>query len=103
MDSEQLRQQLAKLHAELAEARRVDPEVRSLLVKVMEDIARLVSEPGRPAPSRAAPLAGAPSGAEAGAAVADRLESIAVQFEAGHPALAASVRRFLDLLVKAGL
>jgi Domain of unknown function (DUF4404) len=91
MESENLRKQLASLHAELANAQQVDPKVRGLLVKVMEDIARLVAQPQAPA----SPLPDA--------SVADRLESVAVQFEAGHPALAASVRRFLDLLVKAGL
>jgi hypothetical protein len=33
----------------------------------------------------------------------DRLERLAVQFEADHPTLAASSRRLIDLLGKAGL
>jgi hypothetical protein len=34
---------------------------------------------------------------------ADRLERAAVQFEANHPTLAASSRRLIDLLGKAGI
>jgi hypothetical protein len=35
--------------------------------------------------------------------LADRLENIVVRFEAGHPTLAASSRRLIDLLGTAGL
>lgn len=91
MEPEQLREKLAKLHAELAEARQVDPQVQALLVKVMADIARLVERPQ------------AARGESGGASVADRLEAVAVHFEIGHPGLAASVRQFMDLLVQAGL
>ena len=38
-----------------------------------------------------------------GVPLADRLEKVAVQFEADHPALAASSRRLIDLLGKVGL
>ncbi|HUY84014.1 MAG TPA: DUF4404 family protein [Steroidobacteraceae bacterium] len=97
MQTDRLQEQLAKLHAELAEARRADPQQRALLVKVMEDIARLLERSAAPATTAAsAPLLPDES-------VADRLEALAVQFEADHPALAASVRRFVDLLVTAGL
>ncbi|HVC01170.1 MAG TPA: DUF4404 family protein [Steroidobacteraceae bacterium] len=91
MESKSLQEQLAKLHAELAEARQVDPQVAALLVKVMADITRLVERPQ------------APHGEAGGESVADRLEAVAVHFEIGHPGLAASVRRFMDLLVQAGL
>ncbi len=91
METGQLRQQLAELHTELAAARQVDPEVRELLGQIMQDIARLAD----------APSAAADSDSQASAV--DRIEAIAVQFEAGHPALAASLRRFVDLLGKAGL
>lgn len=93
MESEHLQQQLAQLHAELADAPQIDPQVRELLVKVMADIAPLVERP--PAQARVEP--------PEASSVADRLEAVAVQFEVGHPALATSVRRFLDMLVKAGL
>ncbi|NNM61671.1 MAG: DUF4404 family protein, partial [Steroidobacteraceae bacterium] len=45
MESEHLQQQLAQLHAELADAPQIDPQVRELLVKVMADIAPLVERP----------------------------------------------------------
>ena len=32
-----------------------------------------------------------------------RLESLAVKFEAGHPALAETLRELMDALVKAGI
>jgi hypothetical protein len=32
-----------------------------------------------------------------------RLESLAVRFEAGHPAIAETVRELIDALVKAGI
>jgi len=97
MDTDHLRKQLAALHAELADARTADPRLRGLLGKVMEDIARVLERSSAPAPTL--PLTS--SGPQE--SVADRLESLAVQFEADHPALAASMRRIIDLFVKAGL
>lgn len=97
MDTDHLRKQLATLHAELADARTADPRLRGLLAKVMEDIARVLERSATPAPT----LPAAASGPQE--SVADRLESLAVQFEADHPALAASMRRIIDLFVKAGL
>ncbi len=96
MDLKMLQHQLAKLHTELADARQVDPQVRERLGDVMNDIRRLIDEP-------AAAAGGAATDAAAGAAVADRLEEIAVRFEAEHQSLAASIRRFVDLLGNVGL
>ena len=43
-------------------------------------------------------------GAQSGAApTAPRLESLAVKFEASHPALAETLREVMDALVKAGI
>ncbi len=98
MDSNTLREQLAKLHAELADAQQVEPHIRELLGKVMVDISRLIEQP--------ATAHGASTGSPrlpAGAMVADQLEGVAVRFEADHPSLAASIRRFVDLLGKVGL
>jgi hypothetical protein len=91
MDSDKLRDQLAALHAELAKADHIDPQLRRLLAEVMADITRLADAP-------AAALA-----PPATASLADRLETVTVQFEVDHPALAASLRRFVDLLGKVGL
>ncbi len=97
MDTDHLRKQLAALHAELADAHAADPRLRGLLVKVMEDIARLLERSSARTPAAVATLTSPPE------SVADRLESLAVQFEADHPAVAASARRIIDLLAKAGL
>jgi uncharacterized protein DUF4404 len=99
MDTDALREQLMKLHEELGVARRIDPRSQQLLGEIMEDIKRLMDQEltasapaGTPLPGRSA----APS-------LPDRLEKIAVQFEADHPTLAASSRRLVDLLGKVGL
>ena len=92
MKPDALRAQLAKLHEELGRMRRVDPRSNQLLGELLQDIKRLLDEPPIDAPAtqraRFAP---------------ERLEKVAVQFEAGHPTLAQSVRRLIDLLGKAGL
>ena len=94
MDSETLRDQLSKLHAELKSARTVDPQSNQLLGEVLADIKRLMvsHEP-----------VDASSGPPDGTSLTDRLERVAVQFEADHPAVASSSRRLIDLLGKAGL
>lgn len=91
MDANQLREQLAKLHDELADARHVDPQDRELLGQIMGDIRRLLERPA--AAADVSPFA----------SLADRLERVGVQFEVDHPSLAASIRRFVDLLGKVGL
>jgi hypothetical protein len=91
MDPEVLREQLAKLHEELKSVRQVDPRSSQLLAEVLQDIQRLLEQQGKaPAPQAALSLP-------------ERLEKIAVQFEVDHPTLAASSRRLVDLLGKAGL
>jgi hypothetical protein len=84
-----LRQTLQALHSELAGTQRVDPELRVLLVTVLTDITKLLEQPGmRDADD--APLS-------------DRLESVAVKFEAEHPALGTAIRQVVDTLGKAGI
>jgi hypothetical protein len=100
MDSNALRDQLAKLHEELGNVRRVDPRSNQLLGELLQDIKRLLDQPPIDAtptqPARFAPPAGATS-------LPERLEKVAVQFEVDHPTLAASSRRLIDLLGKVGL
>ncbi len=91
MDPEALNEQIRRLHEELANVRRLEPRSSQLLGEIMMDIKRLTDVP--PA---------APASAS-GSSLPDRLEEIAVQFEADHPTLAASSRRLVDLLGKAGL
>ena len=92
MDPNVLREQLSKLHEELGAAQRVDPQSSQLLGEIMQDIKRLMQQPADADDAPAAPRS-----------LPDRLETIAVQFEANHPTLAASSRRLVDLLSKACL
>jgi Domain of unknown function (DUF4404) len=90
MDKTSLREHLAKLHAELADAHQTDPKYRESLTEMMQDINRLIDKAGDSTPSSDRSLP-------------DRLERIAVQFEADHPTLAASARRLVDLLGEVGI
>jgi hypothetical protein len=103
MDPNALREQLTKLHEELGNAGQVDPASRRLLGEILQDISRLVDAPDVATASDATLGAVAPGATPPGSSLPDRLEQIAVQFEANHPTLAASTRRFVDLLAKAGL
>jgi Domain of unknown function (DUF4404) len=66
----------------------LDGESRTLLGTLMRDIERALG-----------------GGATRALAAADvpRLESLAVRFEAGHPALAEALRELIDALGKAGI
>jgi hypothetical protein len=79
MDPDALRQQIAKLHAELDQAHQNNPAARESLAGILPPIDT------------------------ADASLPDRLEKVAVQFEADHPTLAASARRLIDLLGEAGI
>jgi Domain of unknown function (DUF4404) len=99
-DRESLQTLLAKVHERLNEADSVDTGSRELLGQVMGDIERTLRQSGG-----AIKAGDATSGAAAGTAEAHtpRLEALAVRFEADHPALAAHLRRLVDLLGKAGI
>ncbi len=101
MAEESLGELLARLHEQLsASGRALDAESRQLLTTVMRDIERALDRSGRlvDGSDRAADDAGA-----AAAAHTPRLESLAVRFEAGHPAIAEALRELIDALVKAGI
>jgi hypothetical protein len=89
MDPKTLRERLAKLHAELLNAHQEDPATRQSLGEILPDVKRMVDQPG------AAGLADK--------SLPDRLEKMAVQFEANHPTLAASARQIIDLLSEVGI
>jgi hypothetical protein len=91
MDPKSLRERLAKLHAELAKAHQQDPAARQSLGELLPDVKRMVDEPSGPAPQAA------------DKSLPERLERVAVQFEAEHPTLAASARRLIDLLNEVGI
>jgi len=88
MPQDSLRELLARVHEHLGRSGSVDQESRQLLGTLMRDIERALQVP-------------AASGDAA--TQAPRLESLAVRFEAGHPALAETLRELMDALVKAGI
>jgi hypothetical protein len=85
--SEGLKRQLSALHLELARTRSVDPQVRELLIALLTDITRLLGQ-------SATTTEQTPAG---------RLDELAVQFEAEHPALGSAIRQVVDALSKAGI
>jgi hypothetical protein len=98
-DRESLQVLLARIHERLNEAGSVDAGSRELLTKVMGDIERALA--AQEAPTPGAPTQGAP--VPATEANTSRLEALAVRFEADHPALAATLRRLVDLLSEVGI
>jgi hypothetical protein len=86
MQDSELRNLLTQLHARLGNAGSLDEEERRLLATVLADIDRLLAR-------------------DPAAQPADRsgMESLAVKFEAEHPALAETLRRVADTLGKAGI
>jgi septal ring factor EnvC (AmiA/AmiB activator) len=91
MDQKTLRERLAKLYAELTRAHQENPATRQSLGEILPDVKRMVDQPADPAD------------AAVDKTLPDRLERIAVQFEAVHPTLAASARRLIDLLSEVGI
>jgi hypothetical protein len=94
MDQKSLRERLAKLHAELSNAHQQNPASRPSLGEILPDVQRMMDQP--------AGAAGA-AGASVDKSLRERLESVAVQFEAEHPTLAASARRLIELLNEVGI
>jgi uncharacterized protein DUF4404 len=91
MDQKTLRERLAKLHAELSNAHQENPATRQSLGEILPDVKRMVDKPGT--------LGTEPEVKS----LSERLERVAVQFEADHPTLAASARRLIDLLSEVGI
>ncbi len=88
MDKDSLRERLAKLHAELSDAHQADLETHHPLGEILPDIKRLSEQPVAASTDDSLP---------------QRLERVAVQFEADHPELAGSLRSIVDLLGEAGI
>jgi hypothetical protein len=85
----ELKDQLAALHAELARTRSADdPELRQQLIVVLGDITRLLGKPVTAGEQHS---------------LIEHLDSLAVQFEAEHPALGNALRQVVDALGKAGI
>lgn len=102
-DRESLQALLGRVHERLNESGSVDSGSRDLLRQLMGDIERALQQQGGGSTS---PPASTRAPAELGATAdkhTSRLEALAVQFEAEHPALADSLYRLADLLGKAGI
>ena len=101
MAEESLRELLARLQQQLgARGRSLDVESRQLLNTAMRDIERVLDRGDRVMDGADQALDDASAAA---AAHSPRLESLAVRFEAGHPAIAETLRALIDALVKAGI
>lgn len=85
MSSEDLRPLLAQLHERLTHAHSLDPEARRLLATVAADIEQALADD------------------DTTAVAAQPVETLAVRFEADHPALAGVLRQIMDTLGKAGI
>jgi hypothetical protein len=85
MERESVRARLAQIHDELTQAHAADPETRAHLDGVLPDVQRLAA------------------GGSQDDGLKERLERVAVQFEANHPTVAGSVRRLVDLLGEVGI
>jgi len=85
MSHDKLRELLARLRAHLNTGSSMDAETRRQLGGVSGELERALG------------------GSGAAAAAVPRLESLAVRFEAGHPALAETLREIIDALGKAGI
>jgi hypothetical protein len=93
MPEESLRELLVRVRERLGASGALDHEARQLLGTVMRDIERALAAHD----TAASDAAGATAGH------APRLESLAVKFEAGHPALAEALRELIDALARAGI
>jgi hypothetical protein len=87
--NEELQKQIATLHASLQrlERDRIDGRTRAGLMLVLGDLTRLLGH----------------SSASEDQPITERLEGLAIQFEAEHPAVGVAVRQLIDALAKAGI
>jgi hypothetical protein len=101
MAEESLRELLARLHEQLGtRGRSLDADSRQRLTMAMRDIEHALDRPDRVMDKADQSLDDVSA---AVAAHSPRLESLAVRFEAGHPAIAEALRELIDALVKAGI
>lgn len=84
-----LHRQLESLHQELARTTAVDAEARVLLITLVGDITRLLGQSNLSASEHHT--------------LTERLDELAVHFEAEHPALGSAIRQIMDTLGKAGI
>lgn len=85
----ELNRQLESLHQQLTRTGAVDAETRALLITLVGDITRLLGQSNLSASEHQT--------------LTDRLDEVAVHFEAEHPALGSAIRQIIDTLGKAGI
>jgi len=88
VENEDLREQLAALHAVLGDGESVGPEARELLRAVMDDIQRVLD---------------VEEGDEPREGLVDRLQEAIGDFEESHPTLAEAAGRVIDALARMGI
>lgn len=94
----ELRAKLADLHHQLKATSKVDPELRSLLVEVLADIAAVLDDQGH---DEALPAAQAVAIEPQN--LTDRLADAARQFEDTHPNLSATIGSVITALSRTGI
>ena len=90
MEKDQLREDLERLHRELAGSESVDAASRALLIEVLHDIEAVLEH-------------SEPEEAGAGETLIRRLREATSQFEESHPALTEVVGRIADVLSHLGI
>ena len=88
--SQDIQQHIVALHERLErlDHRSLEPRTRELLIMLLNDLTRLL---------------GAPPFDDENHPLTDRLEELAVRFEAEHPAVGTAVRQLIDALSQAGI
>jgi Domain of unknown function (DUF4404) len=89
MKTNQIKDTLRRLHADLDARNIVDPELRELLAKLDADIHKLLD-------TRDASVADSDS-------LVERLESLEAEFASEHPAIERFARELIDALGKMGI
>ncbi len=86
----EIQQHITALHERLErlDSNSLDPRTQESLLELLNDLTRLLGSP--PMDDEDRPLT-------------ERLEQIAVRFEAQHPAVGTAVRQLIDALAQAGI
>lgn len=87
--SQDLHRRLESLHQELAKTTAVDAAARALLITLVGDITRLLGQSNLSASEHHT--------------LTERLDELAVHFEAEHPALGSAIRQIMDTLSRVGI
>ncbi len=92
MDTQQIKQTLKQLHADLEAGGRPDPELRAILQTLAQDINRTLDQtPGQ-----------APANTDEDS-LEDRAREVSAKFAAEHPYLESTLRDLMDGLGKIGI